>query len=131
MREAEVPQEGNSTLAGQRKAVYAQSDSGSIGLATSRGWEAEEIVTRQAVDECARLAQEAYARALNGEVSPLEYHMHQARMDTALLAQTTGLWRWRIRRHFRPAVFRRLPNAILQRYAEAMGISIDALQRID
>jgi hypothetical protein len=130
VREAEVPQDDNVTLTGARKAVYARNASGTIGIAASRGWEAEEIVTLQAVNECVRLAEEARARALNRLASPLEFHMYQARMDLALLGQATGLWRWRIRRHFRPGVFRRLPHAMLKRYADALGISIEALQTI-
>jgi hypothetical protein len=130
MREAEVPQEGNVTLTGARKAVYARGADGTIGIAASRGWEAEEIVTLQAVNECLRLAEEARARALDGLASPLEFHMYAARMDLALLAQATGLWRWRIRRHFRPAVFGRLSPALRKRYADALGISVAALQTI-
>jgi hypothetical protein len=52
-------------------------------------------------------------------------------MDLALLSQTTGLWRWRIRRHFRPQVFARLSLALRQRYADALGLSLEALGRID
>jgi len=130
VREAEVPQDGNVTLTGARKAVYARGSNGKIGIAASRGWEAEEIVTLQAVNECLRLAEEARTRALNGLASPLEFHMYQARMDLALLAQATGLWRWRIRRHFRPDIFPRLSRAMLKRYADALGISIEALQKL-
>ena len=50
MREREVPQEGNRTLAGHRKAVYAVAENGKLRLVPSRGWEVEEIVTRQAVE---------------------------------------------------------------------------------
>jgi hypothetical protein len=131
MHERDVPQEGNATLAGNRKAVYAVADDGRVRLVASRGWEVEEIVTRQAVQDLERLANEARERALAGLTSPLEVHMYRARMDLALLSQTTGLWRWRIRRHFRPAVFARLPLALRQRYAEALGLSLEALGRID
>lgn len=131
MRERDVPQEGNATLAGNRKAVYAVADDGRVRLVASRGWEVEEIVTRQAVQDLERLAREARERALAGLTSPLEVHMYRARMDLALLAQTTGLWRWRIRRHFRPSVFARLSLALQQRYAEALGLSLEALGRID
>ena len=131
MREDQVPQEGNSTLAGQRKVVYASRDSGDIGIARSRGWEAEEIVTRQAVEEFERLQAEARERALGGVISPLEYHMYKARMDFALLAQTSGMWRWRIRRHFRPDVFNRLPERTLRRYAEALGLTTEQLRKVD
>jgi hypothetical protein len=131
MRERDVPQEGNVTLAGHRKAVYAVADDGRVRLVASRGWEVEEIVTQQAVQDLERLAREAHGRALAGLTSPLEVHMYRARMDVALLSQTTGLWRWRIRRHFRPQVFARLPLALRQRYADVLGLSLEALGRID
>ena len=131
MRERDVPQEGNATLAGNRKAVYAVADDGRVRLVASRGWEVEEIVTRQALHDLERLARDAQQRARAGLTSPLEVHMYRARMDLALLAQTTGLWRWRIRRHFRPQVFARLSPALRQRYADALGLSLEALGRID
>ena len=131
MREREVPQEGNRSLAGHRKAVYAVADDGKLRLVPSRGWEAEEIVTRQAVEDLERRAEEARARVLAGESSPLEYHMYRARMDLELLSQTTGLWRWRVRRHLRPAVFARLPLALRRRYAETLGVSVEALGKAE
>jgi DNA-binding GntR family transcriptional regulator len=131
MREREVPQEGNPSLAGQRKAVYALADDGKLRVVPSRGWEVEEIVTRQAVEELERRAEEARARALAGQASPLEYHMYRARMDLALLAQSSGLWRWRVRRHFKPRAYARLPLALKTRYAEALGIPIEALDRVE
>ena len=131
MRERDVPQEGNATLAGHRKAVYAVGDDGRVHLVASRGWEVEEIVTRQAVQDLERHARDARERALAGLTSPLEVHMYRARMDLALLSQTTGLWRWRIRRHFRPRVFARLSPALRRRYADALGLSLEALGRID
>jgi hypothetical protein len=131
MREREVPQEGNRSLAGHRKAVYAVADDGKLRLVPSRGWEVEEIVTRQAVEDLERRAEEARARVLAGQSSPLEYHMYRARMDLELLSQTTGLWRWRIRRHLRPAAFARLPPALRRRYAEALGVSVEALGKAE
>jgi hypothetical protein len=107
MLDSEVPQEGNSTLGGHRKALYAKGTDGKIHLVQSAGWEVEEIVTRQAVDDLLRLTEDARQRVMAGQTSTLEYHMHRLRMDVALLAQTTGLWQWRIRRHFRPEIFSR------------------------
>jgi len=129
MRDSEVPQEGNSTLAGHKKAVYARGDDGKMHLVQSAGWEVEEIVTRQAVDDLLRLTEDARRRVEAGQTSALEYHMHRVRMDIPLLSQASGIWQWRIRRHFRPAVFARLSPALLGRYAEAMGLTVDQLQR--
>ena len=131
MRERDVPQEGNATLDGKRKAVYAVGDDGKLRIVESLGWEVEETVTRQALDELERHAQEARARVVAGESSPLEVHMYRARMDVALLSQATGLWRWRVRRHFRPEIFARLPRALLQRYADALDMTPEELTRLD
>lgn len=131
MREQDVPQEGNATLAGRRKAIYAVGDDGKLRLIPSRGWEVEEIVTRQAVEDLERRALDARERVRAGETSPLEYHMYRARMDVALLAQATGLWRWRVLRHFKPRVFARLPLSLRERYAEALGISVESLGKVE
>jgi hypothetical protein len=131
MRADQVPQEGNRTLGGHRKALYARGDDGRLKVVQSAGWEVEEIVTRQAVEDLERLAADARQRVLAGQTSPLEFHMHRLRMDVPMLAQVTGFWQWRIRRHFRPAVFARLSPALLARYAEAMGIGIDRLRSLE
>jgi hypothetical protein len=130
MKENDVPQEGNATLDGHRKAVYASGADGRVHLVRSAGWEVEEIVTRQAVDEFIQLAEAARQQALTGTMSPLAYHMYRARMDEALLSQTTGLWKWRIKRHFRPEIFQKLSPALLRRYADALGIPVDQLAQI-
>jgi hypothetical protein len=131
MRERDVPQEGNAVLEGHRKAVYAVGADGKLKIVASRGWEVEETVTRQAVEDLERRAGEAKRRVLAGNASPLEYHMYRARMDVALLAQAVGIWRWRVRRHFRPQVFARLSPELRRRYADALGIDAAALERLD
>lgn len=126
----DVPQDGNATLGGHRKAVYARGADGRIVAVESAGWEAEEIVTLQAVDVFDAYAEAARARVEGGQSSPLEYWMYARRMDLATFAQSTGVWRWRIRRHFRPAVFARLAPTLLARYAAALGIAPDTLRRL-
>jgi hypothetical protein len=125
-----VPQEGNCTHAGQRKAVYARGEDGRIVAVASQGWEVEEIVTTQAVDALRALADDAHARARCGQTAALEYWMYAKRMDVPLLAQATGLWRWRVRRHLRPNIFARLPARLLQRYAHALGVTPDLLRHV-
>jgi hypothetical protein len=131
MLDSEVPQEGNSTLGGHRKAMYARGTDGKLHIVQSAGWEVEEIVTKQAVDDLLRLTEEARQRVLAGLTSPLEYHMYRVRMDVPLLAQASGIWQWRIRRHFRPAVFAGLSASLLATYADAMGMTVDQLKKAD
>lgn len=125
-----VPQEGNKTLGGYRKAVYARNAGGHIVAVASKGWEVEEIVTSQAVEEMRALAETARQNVMDGLSSPLEYWMYARRMDLLLLAQSTGIWRWRIRRHLRPGVFARLSPDLLARYAEALGLTVQQLQHL-
>jgi hypothetical protein len=126
----EVPQEGNRTLGQHRKALYAKDVGGKMVITPSRGSEVDETVTLQAVDRMSALATNARSRALAGLTSPLEYWMYARRMDVALLSQISGLWQWRIRRHFQPARFERLSPLLLARYAEALGLPPAQLQTL-
>ena len=131
MLDSEVPQEGNSTLGGHRKAMYARGADGKLHIVQSAGWEVEEIVTKQAVDDLLRLTENARQRVLAGQTSPLEYHMYRVRMDVPLLSQASGIWQWRIRRHFRPAIFAGLSASLLATYADAMGMTVEQLKKAD
>jgi len=117
-----VPQEGNRTLGQHRKALYAKDADGKMVIVPSRGSEVDETVTMQAVDRMNALAEDARVRALAGKTSPLEYWMYARRMDVALLSQISGIWQWRIRRHFNPKRFLQLPPRLLAGYAEALGL---------
>lgn len=130
MNVSDVPQEGNVTLGNHRKALYAKDAQGRMVLVASRGSEVDETVTLQAVERMQAEADAARQRCLSGQTAPLEVWMWTQRMDTPLLSQVTGLWQWRIRRHMRPAVYARLSNPLLERYAQALGLTIDQLKRL-
>ncbi len=125
-----VPQEGNATLGGHRKAMYAKDANGRMVIAPSAGWEAEEIVTSHAVETLHAQAEQARERVKAGLTSPLEFWMYERRMDVALLSQTSGFWQWRVKRHLRPEGFAKLSVKHLARYAEALGIAPAALQKL-
>lgn len=125
-----VPQEGNTTLGNQRKAMYARAADGRMVIVASRGWEAEEIVTRHAVAVHETHATSARARVEAGLTSPLEFWMYERRMDIALLAQTSGFWQWQVKRHLRPRTFIKLSAVQLARYATALGVSAAALKAL-
>jgi hypothetical protein len=131
MRPDEVPEENAPVLGGVRKVVYVVDQDGHYRVAQSGGMEAEVTVTEAAVAWFARLAEDARQRALRGETSPLEYHMFRLRMDPPTLAQATGLWRWRVQRHLTAKGFARLSPRLLERYSEAMGLSIAQIQSLE
>jgi hypothetical protein len=124
----DVPQEGNCTLGTHRKALYAKDAQGKMVIVPSCGSEVDETVTMQAVQRMQVLTNAAKARVLAGQSAPLEYWMCERRMDVALLSQVSGIWQWRIRRHFNPQRFAKLSPRLLARYAEALGLMPEQLQ---
>lgn len=130
MRSDDVPQDNSSTYAGHKKVLYAQNAAGEYVSVQSSGWEIEEAATCDAVKEYEQLAAAALLEVLAGKKSPLFYHMYRARMDLPLLSQVSGIWRWRIKRHFKPRHFARLSEQRLQQYADIFDISLAHLKTI-
>ena len=130
MEKGTVPQDASPTYGGLRKLLYAVDEQGQYTGVPSSGWEVESFSTELAVAELERQREEALRRARAGITSALEYHMFARRMDFDTLASVSGVWRWRLRRHLRPDVFARLPDRLLQRYADAMGIAVAQLRAL-
>jgi len=123
-----VPQDNAASYAGLRKLLYAVDKNGKYVGVPSTGWEAEAFATQTAVSELDRLRQDAWQRARDDKTSALEYHMYANRMELDTLSATTGIWRWRVRRHFDPRRFAKLSERMLTRYADAMGITAAQLR---
>ncbi len=130
MKQKEVPQDNISTYANNKKAMYATDSSGHYNVIPSSGWEIEEEATMQAVHELERLANEAHEEVTKGNKSPLYFHMYNCRMDLHVLAESTGLFKWRIKRHFEPSVFMKLTPALLKRYENALGLTSAELSKL-
>lgn len=130
MKKDEVPQDKSQALGGERKLMYAVDDKGAYTSVVSAGWEAEDEATMAAVHEIDRLREDALARARAGATSPLEYHMYARRMEPATLSQTTGFPGWRLKRHFRPDIFAKLPANLMARYVDALNLTPDQLRTL-
>ena len=128
MKLSEVPQDDVRTLQGERKALYALDDQGHYIQTTTKGWEVEEIVLHEVIDDFEEKARDVALRVRQRETSPVEYFMFKRWMDPLTLARAIGLYRWQVRRHFRPAVFRKLKKETLREYARIFRVSIETLQ---
>ncbi len=127
MESSKVPQQDISTYSGNKKAMYATQQNGEYTVIASSGWSVEEEVTKQALQELERLANSAYRSVIAGNFSPLYFHMYDRRMDLPTLAQSSGFFQWRVKRHFKPVIFRKLSTRILSRYSDALGLSRETL----
>lgn len=129
MRLDEVPQDPDSSYGGHSKLLYAVDEQGRYRGTQSAGWEPESYATQLAVAQLEEQEAQALAEWQGGQASPLKCLMYRYRLDEPVLAQITGFWQWRIRRHFRPTIYRRLTSKQLARYAEAFGLDVAELIR--
>lgn len=128
MKIDEVPQDDNQTFKGYgTKAVYAVDEQGRYTKTATSGWAVEEVVLRDVLEDFDELAADAKRRALRGEVAPIEFFLYRRLMDLPSLARAMGLAKWRVRRHLKPKVFRKLNTARLQQYADLFRIDLSAL----
>lgn len=130
MDKDQVPQDQSQTYGGHSKLMYATDPDGNYVEVASTGWEVEEYATQTALAEIEAHIRSAWQKVKSGESSPLLFHMYNKRMDIDLLAQTTGFFKWRIRRHFKPRIYKRLPERVLRRYEDALGLSTTELNCI-
>jgi hypothetical protein len=127
MLKKDVPQDVGLNQ-GQSEITYAVDEDGSYVQAPSLGWEPKNIANQQAWEVIRKEIASEIAQIRSGKRSPLAYHMARNLMSVVLLASYAGLPRWRVRRHLKPAGFRRLDRNMLKRYADIFGISPEALK---
>jgi len=123
-----VPQDDSSTYAKHKKAIYAADAEGHVGVVASSGWEVEEAATKQALHDLEDSAKEAYDLVKSGEISPLYFHMYDVRMDLQVLSESTGFFKWTIKKDFNVEKFSKIQVKRLAVYAEAMGKTEEELK---
>ena len=131
MKKDEVPQDKSNLESAQIKELYyAVDEDGKYTTELSTGWEPKTIALSNAIEEIESRITDAKRRVEAGETSPIEYYMELHRMDLSVLSSYVGLWKWRVKRHFKPSVFRRLSQRTLQKYADVFEISVSELKQI-
>ncbi len=132
MKKEEVPQDKSKLeKANIKDMVYAVDENGKYTTELSSGWEPKSIALDNAIKDIEERTEAAKARFFNNETSPIEYYMELHKMDVSILASYVGLWQWRVKRHLKPGVFRKLKTNTLQKYADVFEISIEKLKNID
>ena len=132
MRKKDVPQdESKLSLNGINELCYAVDEKGNYTTTQSKGWEPKILALNKAIENIDERIMIAKERVLNNTTSPIEYYMEMHRMDLPILASYAGVWKWRIKRHFKPAIFKKLSTKTLHKYATVFNISLAQLQNID
>ncbi len=132
MRKKDVPQDkSNLESASFRELCYAVDENGEYVTENSSGWDPKTIALNNAIQEINERIERAKTNVLNNQTSPIEYYMEVHKMDLTILASYVGLWKWRVKRHFKPLVFKKLNTKMLHKYATVFDISIAKLQNIE
>ncbi|WP_250433814.1 hypothetical protein [Hanstruepera flava] len=132
MKKDEVPQDkSNLESANFKELCYAVDENGEYTTVNSSGWDPKTIALNKAIEEIKERVENAKQRVLNNKTSPIEYYMEFHKMDLPILASYVGLWKWRVKRHFKPSVFNKLSNKTLEKYADVFDISIEQLKNIE
>lgn len=110
-----------------KKKMYAVDDDGKYTGVNSAGWEAENVATRLAWDTVDEELIETEKKVKAGELSPIAYYMQKCLMDIGLLAKYVGKWKFQVKRHMKPSVFKKLDKALLEKYASVFNITVTEL----
>ena len=129
MEKDKVPQDkSNLTKNNVKELLYATDENGNYTTTLSTGWEPKTIALSNSIDEINERISEAKQQVLNGQASPIVYFMEVNKMDLTILASYVGMWKWRVKRHFKPEIFAKLNDKILKKYADTFEVSIEELK---
>ncbi|WP_136668246.1 hypothetical protein [Flavobacterium sp. H122] len=129
MKKEEVPQDkSNLSKSNLRELCYATDENGNYTTALSTGWEPKTIALENSIQDINERIEQAKSDVKNGVASPIVYFMEVHKMDWITLAGYVGMWTWRVKRHGKPSVFKKLNEKILSKYAQAFEITIEELK---
>ncbi len=131
MKKEEIPQDDGALNKLTKEVVYAVDASGNYTTELSTGWEVKAEALDLAWSEIDQRIANAKQKVLNGEASPILYFMEFRLMDPGIVSAYTGFWKWTIKRHMKPAVFKKLSEDTLKKYAEAFNVTVEVLKTMN
>jgi len=126
MKEKDVPQKAGLSDEWHRIS-YATDQEGEYVLVESDGCDSVNVTNAQAWDVIDDRVKLIHQQVENGELSPLAFHMAVRQMDEALLSEYSSFYKWQVKRHLKPHVFKKLSKKKLQRYADVFEIGTEEL----
>lgn len=131
MKKEDVPQDPSALVGVTRDVCYVKDKDGKYTTDLSIGWDVKKQALDNAWDDINERVAEAALKVKNGEISPVYYFMEKNLMDLTLLSGYTGFWKWTIKRHFKPSVFKSLSESKLNTYSKAFDINVEELKNFN
>lgn len=131
MKKEEIPQDDGALNKLTKEVVYAVDKDGNYTTELSTGWNVKSTALDVAWDDIAQRIENARQKVLKNHASPILYFMELRLMDIGIVAAYTGFWKWTIKRHLNPSVFKKLSEKKLQQYANAFNVSVEELKTMN
>ncbi len=87
-----------------------------------------QTIIQQGWDAAEDRLKEVSVKISAGKLSPLAWHMEKNLMELPMLSAYTGIMKWRIKRHLKPGIFKKLKPGLLGRYGSVFNITIEELK---
>lgn len=128
MKKEEIPQDDGALNKLTKEVIYATDAAGKYTTELSSGWEVKATALDVAWKDIEKRIGDARQKVLNNEASPILYFMELRLMDIGIVSAYTGFWKFTIKQHLKPAVFKKLPDKKLRQYAQAFNIPLEELK---
>ena len=128
MKTSEIPQDESALKNFTDEVCYATNKDGKYEAVLSQGWSVKKEALDAAWDDIEEQKANALKDVRENKVSPIYFFMVLNLMDVALLAKYVGYWKFQVRRHFKPAVFKKMSDKKLAKYASVFKVSVEEIK---
>jgi hypothetical protein len=131
MKKEDVPQDLSALGKITKEVCYVTDNSGKYITELSRGWDIKITALNATWQDIEARIAAAREKVSDNKASPLLFFMEQGLMDIRILASYTGFWKWQVKRHLKPDVFKNLSDKKLQRYADVFNVSVNDFKNMN
>src|ERR1700749_406581 len=110
MKKEDIPQDDGALNKLTKEVCYVVDESGKYITGLSSGWDVKKEALDVAWDDIAGRIAAARQKVLNNEASPVLFFMEYRLMDIATVAAYSGFWKWQVKKHMKPASFKKLSD---------------------
>ncbi len=128
MKKEDIPQDDSALNKLTKEVVYALDGSGKYVTGLSTGWEVKATALDVAWEDIDQRIENARQKVNNNEASPILFFIELRLMDIGIVSAYTGFWKWTIKQHLKPSIFKKLSEKKIKKYAEAFNISVEELK---
>jgi len=114
-----------------RDVMYAIDENGHYTTVVSDGWSVKNDALGAVWDDIREQCEEVRQQVLARKISPLAYHIKKSLQSVGMLSAYAKISKHKIHKHLKYDEFMKLDESTLQKYADAMRITVEELKRVD